>query len=455
MSMALNPDRATLNFLNAFPEEIRLRGEKLQKDGAVTQIFGNHLYIQGRVEDAYGVHRVNLRLQGNRWFGACSTEDEDLAGAAMYAAMLERMYRGQDLPESPNELNDVPLLDILEEKLGRELDDKEADYVSKLEKRYRRFAIEQEIHDHDMVRLNPRWEIVSYDPLELWPVPPTNILEFWNYIAYAFNKKRLPYPEFMESITDLEKVQRKIHEWERSREVGTWYDRIQSVNERPPQPPRGELFMRLVSTINEGHFEYRHSLKQDWIPVREKQDLEHLENLHERAAVRMDAQTEILLAAGKLRREVVQPLAQPHAAQGLGGVQRVAADLAGKFHVFQCGQVLHQVVELEHKAHIVPAVGGQLPGGKAAHVAAVQPDVALVAVVHAAQNVQQGGLARAGGPHDDAELALVHIEIQVVCGSDLHTAGLVIFTDIFKLHKMLHGVFPFCQNAKYFNLNIA
>ena len=163
----------------------------------------------------------------------------------------------------------------------------------------------------------------------------------------------------------------------------------------------------------------------------------------------------LLLAAGKLRRKVVQPLAQPHAAQGLGGVQRVAADLTGKLHVFQRGQVLHQVVELEHKAHIIPAVGGQLPGGKAAHVAAVQPDVALVAAVHAAQNVQQCGLARTGGPHDDTELALVHIEIQVVGSSDLHTAGLVIFTDIFKLHKMLHGVFPFCQNAKYFNLNIA
>ncbi len=221
------------------------------------------------MEDAYGVHRVNLRLQGNRWFGACSTEDEDLAGAAMYAAMLERMYRGQDLPESPNELNDVPLLDILEEKLGRELDDKEADYVSKLEKRYRRFAIEQEIHDHDMVRLNPRWEIVSYDPLELWPVPPTNILNSGITLLTPSTKNACPTREFMESITDLEKVQRKIHEWERSREVGTWYDPIQSANEPPPQPPRGELFMRLVSTINEGHFEYRHSLKQDWIPVRE------------------------------------------------------------------------------------------------------------------------------------------------------------------------------------------
>ena len=87
------------------------------------------------MEDTYGVHRVNLRLQGNRWFGACSTEDEDLAGAAMYAAMLERMYRGQDLPESPNELNDVPLLDILEEKLGRELDDS-ATAVSPLNRRF-------------------------------------------------------------------------------------------------------------------------------------------------------------------------------------------------------------------------------------------------------------------------------------------------------------------------------
>ena len=46
----MNPDRATLNFLNSFPEKSRVRGEALQDDGAVTQIFGNHLFIQGRVE---------------------------------------------------------------------------------------------------------------------------------------------------------------------------------------------------------------------------------------------------------------------------------------------------------------------------------------------------------------------------------------------------------------------
>ena len=228
---ALNPDRATLNFLNSFPEESRKRGEHLQEEGAVTQIFGNHLFIQGRVEEKGEVHRTTLRLQGNRWFGSCSTEDDITAGAVMFAAMLERLHRGEDLPESPNEFDDTPIVDLIEDKLDRELDDKEADFVFRVEKRYRRYVIEGEIHDHDMVRLNPRWEIASYEPLELWPVPPGDIIEFWNYLAYAFDKKNLRYPDFMEAITDLESVQRRMRDWEQEREVSAWYDRIEDVND--------------------------------------------------------------------------------------------------------------------------------------------------------------------------------------------------------------------------------
>ncbi len=295
LSLSLNPDRATLNFLNAYPEDVRDEGERLQKEGAVTQIFGNHLFIQGRVETKQGVFRTSLRLQGNRWYGSCTAEDDELAGQCLIATMVERMYRGTNMPESPNELNEIPLSDVLEEKLGRDLDDREADYVVKLEKRYRRFSLEQEIHDHDLVRLNPRWEITSYDKLELWPTPPHNILEFWNYIAYAFTKKRIQYPEFMNAVTDLEKVQRRIAEWEREKEIGTWYDRIQSVNERPPQPPRRRLHMRLVSTINEARFEFRHSDKEDWVAIRERQQLDTLIEEYTRSALIMDPQTNLLL----------------------------------------------------------------------------------------------------------------------------------------------------------------
>ncbi len=289
----MNPDRATLNFLNSFPEEARKRGEMLQREGTVTQIFGNHLFIQGRVEDETGTFRTSLRLQGNRWFGSCTAEDEIISGACQYATMMERMHRGEDLPESPNEFDDTPILDVIEDKLGRELDDKEADFVGRVEKRYRRYVIEGEIHDHDMVRLSPRWEITSYEPLELWPMPPGDIIEFWNYLAYAFYKKKLPYPEFMGVITDLNYVQKKMADWEQEREVAAWYDRIEQVNERPPQNPPIDVSFRLVATINEARLEVSES-ECEWQQIREKGEIDRLLALHREAALKMDAPSQVL-----------------------------------------------------------------------------------------------------------------------------------------------------------------
>jgi len=284
----MNPDRATLNFLNGFSEESRHDGDALQQEGAVTQIFGNHLFIQGRVEHKTGTHRTSLRLQGNRWFGSCAAEDDTVAGACLYATMMERMHRGEDLPESPNEFDDVAIIDFIEEKLERECDDKEADFVSKVEKRYRRYVIEGEIHDHDMVRLNPRWDITSYEPLELWPMPPGDIIEFWNYLAYAFYKKKLPYPDFMNCITDLEAVQKKMLDWESEREVAAWYDRLETVNDRPPAESPITVEFRLVSTINEVRLEVKEN-DAEYITIREKGDIERLQDLFERAALRMDS----------------------------------------------------------------------------------------------------------------------------------------------------------------------
>ncbi len=139
---ALNPDRATLNFLNSFPEPVRMRGEELQEEGAVTQIFGNHLFIQGRVEDKSGIHRTTLRLQGNRWFGSCSTEAEDIAGAVMFAAILELLHRGADLPESPTEFDHTSVVDLIEVKLHRELDPHDPYFVNTVHTPYPLYVIQ-------------------------------------------------------------------------------------------------------------------------------------------------------------------------------------------------------------------------------------------------------------------------------------------------------------------------
>ena len=289
----MNPDRATLNFLNSFSEESRNDGDVIQQDGCVTQIFGNHLFIQGRVEHKAGVYRTSLRLQGNRWFGSCTADDDTIAGSCLYATMMERMHRGEDLPESPNEFDDVAIIDFIEEKIKRECDDKEAEFVSKVEKRYRRYVIEGELHDHDMVRLNPRWDITSYEPLELWPIPPGDIIEFWNYLAYAFFKKRLPYPDFMEAITDLEAVQKKMQDWEKEREISEWYDRLETVNDSPPSKQPIIAAFRLVSTINEVRLECKEG-EQEFYVIREKSEIDRLVELFEKSALRMDAPSQVI-----------------------------------------------------------------------------------------------------------------------------------------------------------------
>ena len=47
---------------------------------------------------------------------------------------------------------------------------------------------------------------------------------------------------------------------------------------------------------------------------------------------------------------------QPHLAQNRGGVERVAADFRGELYVFERGEVLHQIVKLKHKPHVVAAI---------------------------------------------------------------------------------------------------
>ena len=67
----MNLDRATLNYLNSFPETAKNEGQRLHDEGCVAQIFGTHLFIQGRVEDGAWSCRTSIRLQGNEWGGSC------------------------------------------------------------------------------------------------------------------------------------------------------------------------------------------------------------------------------------------------------------------------------------------------------------------------------------------------------------------------------------------------
>ena len=69
----------------------------------------------------------------------------------------------------------------------------------------------------------------------------------------------------------------------------------------------------------------------------------------------------LLLPTGELGREVLGPVCQPHIPQHLARVQWIPANLAGQLHILQGSKILHQIIELKHKAYIIPSVGLQLP----------------------------------------------------------------------------------------------
>ncbi len=140
--------------------------------------------------------------------------------------------------------------------------------------------------------------------------------------------------------------------------------------------------------------------------------------------------------------------------QHVPGVQGIPADLGGQLHIFQGGEVLHQVVKLEHKADIMPPVGGELLGVIVADPCAVHGDGAAGAGIHAAQHVEHGSLARAGGTYDDGELPLVHGEVHPIHRFDGNLTHSVLFLYVFKgyvAHKALRlpagagGTLSYCM----------
>ncbi|KAG1393634.1 hypothetical protein G6F59_014324 [Rhizopus arrhizus] len=85
------------------------------------------------------------------------------------------------------------------------------------------------------------------------------------------------------------------------------------------------------------------------------------------------------------------------------------------------GQHRHQVVELEHEADVVAAPGRQLAAAHLVDALAFDADLAAAGVVQAADQVEQGGLARTGGAHQRDEVAARDVQGDAV--QHLHFLG--------------------------------
>ena len=129
--------------------------------------------------------------------------------------------------------------------------------------------------------------------------------------------------------------------------------------------------------------------------------------------------------------------AKSHIDQRLHWIGRVLDEFGGEFHVLLGGEVGHQIVELKHESDVVAPVIGQLLRVEVRDVDAVDDDLAFGIRVHAAQDVEQRGLAGAGRPQQHAEFAFFHGQVDAFQHLDpVFTAAKGLFDLIqFKKHR--------------------
>ena len=146
---------------------------------------------------------------------------------------------------------------------------------------------------------------------------------------------------------------------------------------------------------------------------------EGLKRLHE-------AHPDVQIYCGHLDRELND---HAYICPGLGD----AGDGQGQLHIGQHRLMRDEVVALEHEADGVVAVGVPVPVSVAASGDAVDDKFAAVVTVKAADDVEQGGLARAAGAEDGNKFTVAEVEADPVERCLCQIAGGVFLFDVDKL----------------------
>src|SRR3989454_275172 len=124
----------------------------------------------------------------------------------------------------------------------------------------------------------------------------------------------------------------------------------------------------------------------------------------------------LLLAAGKLRGQVFEAVGEAHAAKRRGGLLFVgnAVEILREHHVFERGEVRHEMELLEDEADFFGAVAHQFGFAEAREVGAIHENAAGGGRVETSKNVDERGLPRAGGAHDGNPLARFHGQAEAI-----------------------------------------
>ena len=124
----------------------------------------------------------------------------------------------------------------------------------------------------------------------------------------------------------------------------------------------------------------------------------------------------LLLAAGKLAWEMLCSVLQSNALQRFESFLFIghAVVILRYHHIFNSGEIIHQMELLEDKPDFIAADFRQLPAAFLGDICAVENDLAERRLIHTADNIHHSGLSRAGGSHNCEPFAVFYGEVHII-----------------------------------------
>ncbi|MCB1092884.1 MAG: ATP-dependent helicase, partial [Verrucomicrobiae bacterium] len=115
-----------------------------------------------------------------------------------------------------------------------------------------------------------------------------------NYIAYAFRKRNLDLPEFLNVITDPAWTAEKMARWEKEREVSEWRYTVDVFDQRPPDDGVESVEFRLRIGAREARLMWRREGEESFQRVSTGEEFEWLRERYANGGLRMNAASDLL-----------------------------------------------------------------------------------------------------------------------------------------------------------------
>ena len=165
-----------------------------------------------------------------------------------------------------------PLKARLTETLGRALTQPARAYVRVLQTLFTSVQHgRRSLTPHDLRLLAQNFNAYGWEPLDLWPKPPTNDLELWLYCAWELRRRGIAIPDFMLPVTDFDVIEPQMRNWERDKEISRWRARLDEAHTAGPTQAADPIDLRIALRAVDAVIEWRASAAEPFKELKQTQ----------------------------------------------------------------------------------------------------------------------------------------------------------------------------------------